>query len=52
MPKSFDLACMKGYYPHFFNTASILNYEDPYPEPEFYGVDSMSFDERAQFMQW
>jgi len=51
IPKSFDLTC-KGYYPHFFNTASNLNYVGPYPEPEFYGADSMSAGERAQFMQW
>jgi len=39
MPKSFDLTCKKGYYHHFFNTASNLNYVGPYPEPEFYGAD-------------
>jgi len=26
MPISFDLTWKKGYYPHFFNTASNLNY--------------------------
>jgi hypothetical protein len=50
MPKSFHLTCKKGYYLHFFNTASKLNYEGPYPEPEVYGADSMSVDERAQFL--
>jgi hypothetical protein len=39
MPKPFDLTCRKEYYPHFFNTARNLNYEGPYPEPEFYGAD-------------
>jgi len=34
-----DLRCKKGYYPHFFNTASSLNYVGSYPEPEFYGAD-------------
>jgi hypothetical protein len=52
MPKSFDMTCKKGYYLHFFNTASNLNYEGPYPEPKFYGADSMSVDERAQFLEW
>jgi len=52
MPKSFDLKCKKGYNPHFFNTASNINYVGPYPEPEFYGADSMFADESAQFMQW
>jgi hypothetical protein len=52
MPKSFDLTCKKDYYPHFFNTASNLNYVGPYPEPEFYGGDSMFVDERAQYLKW
>jgi hypothetical protein len=41
MPKSFDLTCKKCYYPHFYNTASNLNYEGSYSEPEFYGADSV-----------
>ena len=52
MPKSFDLTCKKRYYPYFFNTASNRNYVGPYPDPEFYGADSMPTDERTQFMQW
>jgi len=52
MPKLFDLTCKKGYHPHFFNTASNINYVGNYPEPEFYGADSMPADELAQFMQW
>ena len=52
MPKSFDLTCKKGYYPHFFNTAENLDYVGPYPEPNFYGADYMSSDERAQFLEW
>jgi len=42
----------EGVLPQIFNTASNLNYVGPYPEPEFYGADSMSADERIQFMQW
>jgi len=34
MPKSFDLTCKKGYYPHFFNTANNLDYVGTHPEPE------------------
>ena len=45
MPKSFDLTCKKGYYHHFFNTTSNLNFAGPYPESEFYGADSA--DERT-----
>jgi hypothetical protein len=50
MPKSFDLTCKKAYYPHFFNTAENLDYVGSYPEPEYYGADYMSGDERAQFV--
>ena len=52
MPKSFDLTFKKRYYPHFFNTASNLNYVGPYPEPEFYGTDFSPADERALFLEW
>jgi len=52
MNKSFDLTCLKGYYPHFFNTVNNLKYVGPYPEPKFYGADYMSGDERAQFLEW
>jgi len=52
MPKSFDLKCKKGYYAHFFFTASSMNYVGPYPEPEFYGADSIPADEHGQLMQW
>jgi hypothetical protein len=51
MLKSLDLTCKKSYYPHFFNTASNLIYVGPYPEPEFYGAESMSVGERAQFLE-
>ena len=52
MPKSFDLTCKKGYYPHFFNTTKNLDYVGPYSEPVFYGADYMSGDEREQFLEW
>ena len=51
MPKSFDPLCKKMYYPHF-NTASNMNYVGPYPEHEFYGIDFIYVDERAQFLEW
>jgi hypothetical protein len=35
MPKSFDLTCKKGYYPHIFNTANNLDYVGPHPETKF-----------------
>jgi len=49
MPNSFDLTCKKGYYPHFFNTASDLNYVGSYPKTEYLGADFMSGDNCAQF---
>jgi hypothetical protein len=51
-PKSFDLTCKKGYYPHFLNTAMNLDYVGAYPELKYYGVDYMSGDERTQFSEW
>jgi hypothetical protein len=52
MPKSFELTGKKGYYPQFFNTADNLDFVDPYPEPQYYGTDIMSGDERDQFLEW
>ena len=52
MPKSFDLTCGTGYYPHFFNTAHNLDYVSHYHERKYYGADFMSSDERAQFLAW
>jgi len=52
MPKTFDLICKRGYYPHFLNTANNLDYVGPYPEPKYYGDDFMSADDRAQFLAW
>jgi len=52
MPKSFELTCKKGYYPHFFNAADDLVYVGSYPEPKFYGADFMSGDGRTQFSAW
>ena len=37
MPKSVDLTCKKGYYPHYFNTANNLDYVGSHPEPNYYG---------------
>jgi len=52
MPKSFDLTCKNGYYPHFFNTADNLDYVGSHSEPKFYGADFMFWDERTQFSAW
>jgi len=29
-----------------------LNYKGSYPEPEYYGADFMSSDDRTQLMYW
>ena len=51
MPKSFDPTCKKGSYP-YFDTARNLNYVGSYLEPEYYGANFMSGDERSQFLEW
>jgi hypothetical protein len=38
MPKSFDLTCKKGPYPHYFKKAKNLDYMCPYPEPNIMGL--------------
>ena len=52
MPKSFDLTCKKGNYPHFFNTGENLEYVGAYPEPTYYGADFMSIEERTKCLAW
>jgi len=52
MPKSNDITCKTGFYPHFFNIAKNFNYVGPYPEPKFNEADYMSGDERAKILEW
>jgi hypothetical protein len=41
-PKTFDLAELtKGHFPHKFNKPENQNYIGSYPEPEYYGYESM-----------
>ncbi|KAK3524699.1 hypothetical protein QTP86_000832 [Hemibagrus guttatus] len=42
----------KGYFPHFWNTLEHQNYVGPYPEPKFYGADSMMPKDREDFFKW
>jgi len=49
MPKSFNLACKNGYYPHLFNTANNLDYVGSRPEHKYFGADFMYGGDRAQF---
>lgn len=50
--KLFDLEVKKGYFPHFVNKESMYNYCGPLPQPEAYGVDYMSSEDRAEFFTW
>ena len=52
LPKAFGLPAQKGYYPHFFNTMTNLNYVGIYPDVSYYGVNSMSERERTDFLAW
>jgi hypothetical protein len=50
MPKSLDLSCKKGYYPHFVNKADNMNCVGTYPEPIYYGVECQVM--RAHLLAW
>lgn len=40
----------KGYFPYFFNKLDHQNYVGPYPDPRFYGVESMMSKDRVDSM--
>jgi hypothetical protein len=42
----------KGYFPHFFNTLENANYEGPYPELSYYGIDDMEKKEKDELTEW
>lgn len=42
----------KGHFPHFFNTTKNQDYIGAYPEPHYYGADSMMPKERKEFFEW
>lgn len=53
LPGAFGLSCgSKGYFPHFFNTLDNWGYNGKLPEPDMYGVDSMSASEKIKFSSW
>ena len=54
LPKCFDLTELKkGYFPHFFNKpAHYGKVFSSLPEPQDYGINSMSADKQRQFLQW
>jgi len=50
-PKTFELAELaKGYYPQKFNTSENQNYIGKYPEPDYYGYETMKKKERTEFL--
>ena len=51
-PESQEDVLRKGYFPHFFNTSENFNYVGPYPDADYYGADSMSTKDKAQFLLW
>ena len=52
LPKSFDLQCKKGEFPHLFNIEKNYNYIGPYPDVSFYSPDTMSKKCRDDFLKW
>lgn len=53
IPLAFGLEELsKGYFPHLFNTRENQTYVVRYPDPQYYGIDYMSSDERKKFLEW
>lgn len=53
IPLAFGLEELsKGYFPHLFNTRENQTYMGRYPDPQYYGIDYMSSDERKKFLEW
>ena len=50
--KTFGLQTKKGFYPHFFNTASNLDYTGPLPSESAFGAESMDDKSYAVFKEW
>jgi hypothetical protein len=50
MPKSFDLTC-KVLTP-IISTGPRIYTVGPHPEPKYYGVNFISGNERARFLEW
>ena len=52
-PKTFGISELKkGYFPHFFNTWANQDYIGKIPDASFYGPDSMTETQRADFFKW
>ena len=52
LPEALGLTVTKSWYPHYFNTKENMNYVGEIPDVSYYGVDTMSAKERAEFLAW
>ena len=54
LPAAFGLpeSAKKGYFPHLFTSLENNNYVGAYPEPRYYGADTMSTKDRTKFFEW
>ena len=49
LPEAFGLTATKSWYPHYFNTKENKNNFGEIPDVSYYGADTMSAKERAEF---
>lgn len=52
LPKMFNIKYKKGYFPHLFHTRENIDYVGKYPDTKFYDCDTMSTNERKEFLKW
>ena len=52
LPKPFGLTCVKGHFPHKFNTFENQDYEGNLPDRSFFGVDFMKEKDFKEFDKW
>lgn len=54
LPKAFGLEgnIKKGYFPHLFNKSENQTYVGPLPDKEFYSPDTMTENNRTEFVRW
>jgi len=52
LPKAFELSVnvKKGHFPHLFNTTENTNYIGSLPAVQYYGIDSMTENDRKEFL--
>jgi hypothetical protein len=52
LPEAFGLTATKSWYPHYFKTRENMNYVGEIPDVSYYGADTMSAKEMAEFLAW